>query len=46
MKMTEEEYEELIAHFCFLEDKVGACYKRETQEVLEKLKEEYRKYIV
>lgn len=29
MKMTEQEYKELIAHFEFIEDKVEACYKRE-----------------
>lgn len=46
MKMTEHEYEDLIAHFVFLEDKVEECYKRETKAVLERLKEEYRKYVV
>ena len=46
MKMTKTEYFELVAHFSFLEDKVENCYKRETERVLEKLKEEYAKYIV
>lgn len=46
MKMTEKEYEELIAHFAFLEDKVDPGYKRETEKVLENLKEEYKKYVV
>lgn len=46
MKMTEQEYKELIAHFEFIEDKVEACYKKETEKVLENIKEEYRKYIV
>ena len=32
MKMTKEEYNGLIAHFTFLEDKVEACYKRENRE--------------
>lgn len=46
MKMTQQEYDELIAHFAFLEDKVEACYKQETEKVLERLKEEYKKYVV
>lgn len=46
MKMTEQEYKELIAHFEFIEDKVEACYKQETKRVLERLKEEYKKYVV
>lgn len=46
MKMTEQEYKELIAHFEFIEDKVEACYKRETEIVLENIKEEYKKYII
>ncbi|MDU6263736.1 MAG: hypothetical protein E6600_04470 [Anaerocolumna aminovalerica] len=46
MKMTVQEYEELIAHFEFLEDKVESCYKRETEQVLERIKEKYKKYIV
>lgn len=46
MKMTEQEYKELMAHFYFLEDKVEACYKRETERVLENLEEEYKKYVV
>lgn len=45
MKMNEKEYEELISHFEFLEDKVENCYKRETKEVLKRLKEEYKKFI-
>lgn len=45
MKMTGKEYEELIAHFEFLEDKVESCYKRETRQVLERLKKEYRRYV-
>jgi hypothetical protein len=46
MKMTEQEYKELIAHFAFLEDKVEEGYKRETSRLLERLKEEYHKYVV
>lgn len=46
MKMTQKEYDELIAHFAFLEDKVDPGYKRETENVLENLKKEYKKYIV
>lgn len=46
MKMTVTEYKELIAHFEFLEDKVEACYKRETEQVLEKIKEEYKQYVI
>lgn len=46
MKMTEQEYRELIAHFEFLEDKVEKCYKRETTEVLKRLKKEYSTKIV
>lgn len=45
MKMTEKEYNELIARFTFLEDKVEACYKRETEKVLENIKKEYAQYI-
>lgn len=46
MRMTEDEYDDLMAHFTFLEDKVEACYKRETEKVLENIKEEYRKYVI
>lgn len=46
MEMSEKEYEELIGHFEFLEDKVEGCYKRETQNVLENLKRTYEKCIV
>lgn len=45
MTMTQQDYEKLIAHFEFLEDKVESCYKRETEKLLEKLKEEYKKCI-
>lgn len=31
MIITRQEYEELISHFEFLEDKVEVCYKRETK---------------
>lgn len=46
MKMTDKEYGELMEHFEFLEDKVEACYKRETKAVLQYLKAEYEKYVV
>lgn len=46
MKMTQQEYDELIAHFAFIEDKVDPGYKRETEKVLERLKEEYKQYVV
>lgn len=46
MKMTQQEYEELIANFAFLEDKAAACFKEETSKVLEQLKNEYQKYVV
>lgn len=46
MKMTENEYKELIAHLEFLNDKVEKCYKRETDAVVKKLKEEYEKYVI
>lgn len=46
MKMTEEEYEKLISEFEFLNDKVEACYKRETDEVVKCLKKEYEQYVV
>ena len=45
MKMTKQEYEKLISRFEFLEDKVEPCYKLETKALLEKFKEEYKKYI-
>lgn len=45
MKMSKEEYEELMAHFYFLEDKVDEGYKRETTAVVERLAEEYRKFV-
>jgi len=45
MKMTEQEYKELIAHFEFLNNKVEECYKRETDAVVKRLKDEYKKYI-
>lgn len=44
--MTEEEYKNLIEHFEFLQDKVEECYKRETKQVLENIKEEYKKHII
>lgn len=44
--MTDQEYQELIAHFEFIEDKVDFCYQRETKEVLKRLKEEYKQYIL
>lgn len=44
--MTEEEYKELIAHFEFLNDKVESCYKRETDAVVKRLKEEYKKHVI
>lgn len=46
MQMTIEEYNELIAHFEFLEDKVEECYKHETEQVLENIKEEYKQYVI
>ena len=46
MKMTEKEYKELIAHFNFLADKADEAYEREVQKVVERLKEEYKRYIV
>ena len=46
MKMTEKEYKELIAHFNFLADKADEAYEREVQKVVERLKEEYKRYII
>lgn len=46
MKMTEKEYRDLIAHFNFLADKADEAYEREVQKVVERLEEEYRKYII
>lgn len=46
MKMTEKEYKKLISYFEFLNDKVEACYKRETDEVIKRLKKEYEQYVV
>lgn len=45
MKMTKKEYEDLMAHLYFLNDKDEKCYKRETDAVVERLKEEYEKYV-
>lgn len=45
MKMTEEEYDDLMAHFDFLGDKIEPCYKRETDAVIRRLKDEYREHI-
>ena len=46
MKMTESEYEVLCQHLEFLNDKVQYCYKAETDAVVERLKEEYRKAVI
>lgn len=46
MKMTEKEYRDLIAHFNFLADKADEAYEREVQKVVERLKEEYKRYII
>lgn len=46
MKMTEKEYKELMAHFNFLADKADEAYEREVQKVVERLKEEYKRYII
>lgn len=40
MKMNEREYKELIVHLEFLQDKA------ETRKVKERLKKEYRKFVV
>lgn len=45
MQMTEAEYEELMAHFYFLGDKIDPVYKRETDMVIERLKEEYKQHV-
>lgn len=46
MKMTEKEYKELIAHFNFLLDKVDPAFQREAEKVVERLEEDYKKYII
>lgn len=46
MKMTEKEYRELIAHFNFLADKADPAYEREVQKVVERLEEEYKRYVI
>lgn len=46
MKMNEQEYKELIAHFEFLQDKAEVCQKDESRKVIERLKKEYRKFVV
>jgi hypothetical protein len=45
MQMTEQEYKDLMAHFCFLNDKVDDVYRRETDRVIERLEEEYKQYV-
>lgn len=45
MQMTEAEYEELMAHFYFLGDKIDPVYKRETDKVIERLEKEYKQYV-
>lgn len=45
MKLTKQEYEELIANLEFLNDKVENCYKQETDTIVKKLKEEYKKFV-
>lgn len=45
MQMTEQEYEDLMAHFYFLNDKVDDVYRRETDRVIERLEEEYKQYV-
>ena len=46
MKMTEKEYRDLIAHFNFLLDKADPAFQKEAEKVVERLEEEYKKYIV
>lgn len=45
MKLTEKDYELLIGRFEFLNDKVESCYKEETDSFVNRLKEEYKKYV-
>lgn len=46
MKMTKKEYDELIAHFNFLLDKVDPAFKQEAEKVVERLEEDYKTYII
>ena len=46
MKMTKKEYDELIAHFNFLLDKVDPAFQQEAEKVVERLEEEYKQLIV
>ena len=45
MQMTAQEYKDLMAHFYFLNDKVDSVYKRETDAVVKRLEDEYKKYV-
>lgn len=46
MKMTENEYKELMRYFEFFNDKVESCYRKETDALIKKLEEEYARYVV
>lgn len=45
MKLSEQEYKELIANLEYLQDKVESCYQDETKAFIENLKKEYKKHI-
>lgn len=45
MQMTQAEYDELMSHFYFLGDKIDPVYKRETDRVIERIEQEYKKHI-
>lgn len=45
MKISEREYNELMSMFSFMESKVDAGYKRETENVLMKYRRKLRDYI-
>ena len=46
MKMTEKEYRDLIARIRFIADKTDEAYEKEVDRAVERLEEEYKRYII
>ena len=45
MKISKNEYDELMSMLDFFSYKIDPCYKRETDAVAEKYRENFKKYI-
>ena len=45
MKISKNEYDELMSMLAFFSSKIDPCYKRETDAVAEQYRENFKKYI-